>query len=145
MDVLPSFLAGETAIDMILYHLLTRGPFIFQIVGAPRITSSALNEEPESTTIVVRSPSTSTYLSVKKFEELNLYALFFTPIEFEPSPTQKDLYSFKINRFLINFIYLFIFRNQCRKPELLQGVFAMGFNHPTKIQEVSLPIILGNP
>lgn len=31
------------------------------------------------------------------------------------------------------------------KPELLKGVFGMGFNRPSKIQEVSLPIILGNP
>jgi len=31
------------------------------------------------------------------------------------------------------------------KPELLKGVFGMGFNRPSKIQEVSLPLILGNP
>lgn len=29
------------------------------------------------------------------------------------------------------------------RPELLQGVYAMGFNKPSKIQETALPLILG--
>ncbi|XP_054707265.1 DEAD-box helicase Dbp80-like [Uloborus diversus] len=30
-------------------------------------------------------------------------------------------------------------------PELLRGVYAMGFNYPSKIQETSLPTLLANP
>jgi len=29
------------------------------------------------------------------------------------------------------------------RPELLQGVYALGFNKPSKIQETALPLILG--
>jgi ATP-dependent RNA helicase DDX19/DBP5 len=29
------------------------------------------------------------------------------------------------------------------RPELLKGVYAMGFNKPSKIQETALPLILG--
>lgn len=32
-----------------------------------------------------------------------------------------------------------------RKKELLDGVYSMGFNRPSKIQEAALPILLGNP
>ncbi|XP_072282690.1 ATP-dependent RNA helicase DDX25 [Pyxicephalus adspersus] len=31
------------------------------------------------------------------------------------------------------------------KPELLQGVYAMGFNRPSKIQETALPMMLADP
>jgi ATP-dependent RNA helicase DDX19/DBP5 len=30
------------------------------------------------------------------------------------------------------------------RPELLKGVYAMGFNKPSKIQETALPLILGS-
>ncbi|XP_054720608.1 DEAD-box helicase Dbp80-like [Uloborus diversus] len=30
-------------------------------------------------------------------------------------------------------------------PELLRGVYSMGFNYPSKIQEISLPTLLANP
>ena len=32
-----------------------------------------------------------------------------------------------------------------RKKELLQGVYAMGFNRPSKIQETALPMMLAHP
>lgn len=32
-----------------------------------------------------------------------------------------------------------------RKPQLLQGVYAMGFNRPSKIQENALPMMLAEP
>lgn len=32
-----------------------------------------------------------------------------------------------------------------RKPELLKGVYAMGFNTPSKIQETAVPTLLANP
>lgn len=32
-----------------------------------------------------------------------------------------------------------------RKPQLLQGVYAMGFNRPSKIQETALPMMLAEP
>ncbi|CAG7822398.1 unnamed protein product [Allacma fusca] len=32
-----------------------------------------------------------------------------------------------------------------RRPELLKGIYAMGFNTPSRIQESALPILLGNP
>ena len=32
-----------------------------------------------------------------------------------------------------------------RKPELLKGVYDMGFNAPSKIQETALPVLLGEP
>uniref|UniRef100_A0A8D0U2L5 RNA helicase n=1 Tax=Sus scrofa TaxID=9823 RepID=A0A8D0U2L5_PIG len=31
------------------------------------------------------------------------------------------------------------------KPQLLQGVYAMGFNRPSKIQENALPLMLAEP
>ncbi|MEE6512830.1 hypothetical protein FKM82_020096 [Ascaphus truei] len=31
------------------------------------------------------------------------------------------------------------------KPELLHGIYAMGFNRPSKIQESALPLMLANP
>ena len=33
----------------------------------------------------------------------------------------------------------------CRKPELLKGVYDMGFNAPSKIQETALPALLADP
>ena len=33
----------------------------------------------------------------------------------------------------------------CRKPELLKGVYDMGFNAPSKIQETALPTLLADP
>lgn len=32
-----------------------------------------------------------------------------------------------------------------RRPELLKGIYAMGFNAPSRIQESALPILLSNP
>lgn len=32
-----------------------------------------------------------------------------------------------------------------RKPALLKGVYAMGFNAPSKIQETALPTLLADP
>lgn len=30
-------------------------------------------------------------------------------------------------------------------PDLLKGIYAMGFNKPSKIQERALPLLLSNP
>ena len=32
-----------------------------------------------------------------------------------------------------------------RHPDLLKGIYAMGFNKPSKIQERALPLLLANP
>lgn len=32
-----------------------------------------------------------------------------------------------------------------RKEELLKGIYAMGFNRPSKIQEMALPMMLAHP
>lgn len=32
-----------------------------------------------------------------------------------------------------------------RRPELLKGVYGMGFNKPSRIQEVALPILIADP
>lgn len=40
-------------------------------------------------------------------------------------------------------IWLFI--PVCSKPQLLQGVYGMGFNRPSKIQETALPMMLAEP
>ena len=32
-----------------------------------------------------------------------------------------------------------------RRKELLEGVYGMGFNKPSKIQEVALPILVADP
>lgn len=32
-----------------------------------------------------------------------------------------------------------------RRPELLKGIYEMGFKRPTKVQEKALPMILANP
>ncbi|XP_058050377.1 ATP-dependent RNA helicase DDX25 [Ahaetulla prasina] len=37
------------------------------------------------------------------------------------------------------------FENLHLKPELLQGIYGMGFNRPSKIQESALPIMLADP
>ena len=39
-------------------------------------------------------------------------------------------------------MFAFVF---CRKPELLKGVYEMGFNAPSKIQETALPVLLCDP
>uniref|UniRef100_A0A8C3PJ83 RNA helicase n=1 Tax=Calidris pygmaea TaxID=425635 RepID=A0A8C3PJ83_9CHAR len=44
--------------------------------------------------------------------------------------------------FLIFFLLLLLFY---RKKELLQGIYIMGFNRPSKIQETALPIMLAYP
>jgi ATP-dependent RNA helicase DDX19/DBP5 len=31
------------------------------------------------------------------------------------------------------------------KPDLLQGIYAMGFTRPSKIQETALPALINNP
>lgn len=33
----------------------------------------------------------------------------------------------------------------CSHPDLLRGIYAMGFNKPSKIQERALPLLLSNP
>lgn len=33
----------------------------------------------------------------------------------------------------------------CSHPDLLKGIYAMGFNKPSKIQERALPLLLANP
>jgi len=38
-----------------------------------------------------------------------------------------------------------MFVELCRKPELLKGVYDMGFNAPSKIQETALPALLADP
>lgn len=40
---------------------------------------------------------------------------------------------------MLEYIVLF------RKPEILKGIYAMGFNAPSKIQENALPILLADP
>ena len=40
-----------------------------------------------------------------------------------------------------HFLYLIIFR----KEDLLRGVYDMGFNKPSKIQETALPMLLAEP
>ena len=37
------------------------------------------------------------------------------------------------------------FKELCLKPSLLKGVYGMQFNHPSKIQQKALPILLANP
>jgi superfamily II DNA/RNA helicase len=32
-----------------------------------------------------------------------------------------------------------------RRPDLLKGIFAMGFDKPSKIQEKALPLLLADP
>lgn len=47
-----------------------------------------------------------------------------------------------------SFYFLFSFKidlSSIRKPELLKGVYAMGFNAPSKIQETALPTLLADP
>lgn len=40
---------------------------------------------------------------------------------------------------------LYIFVSFCSRPELLKGVYGMGFNRPSKIQEKALPMLLADP
>lgn len=54
-------------------------------------------------------------------------------IEIERKNPESPLYSVK------NFEDLNL------KPELLQGLYAMGFTKPSKIQETALPALLGDP
>lgn len=43
------------------------------------------------------------------------------------------------------FVNLELYLICCRKPELLQGIYSLGFNAPSKIQETALPTLLANP
>lgn len=39
----------------------------------------------------------------------------------------------------------FCFPNFYSHPNLLKGVYEMGYNAPSKIQETALPLLLANP
>ena len=47
----------------------------------------------------------------------------------------------KISKAILFLITFFVFR----KDELLRGVYDMGFNAPSKIQEKALPLLLAEP
>lgn len=53
-----------------------------------------------------------------------------------------SVYAFMGSSFKKAFDY-FVF--VCSKPQLLQGVYGMGFNRPSKIQETALPMMLAEP
>jgi hypothetical protein len=72
---------------------------------------------------IMRKDPNSPLYSVKSFEALHLFV------------------SVTIFPFSILFKILLI----SRKPELLKGVYGMGFNAPSKIQETALPTLLADP
>ncbi|EGC28501.1 hypothetical protein DICPUDRAFT_85413 [Dictyostelium purpureum] len=59
--------------------------------------------------------------------------LFNVQLEIQQSDPNSPLYSIKS------------FNELGLKPELLKGVYAMGYNKPSKIQEAALPIIVQSP
>ncbi|EPY90009.1 ATP-dependent RNA helicase DDX19B isoform 1 [Camelus ferus] len=80
-----------------------------------KLIRSNLVDNTNQVEVLQRDPNSPLY-SVKSFEELRL---------------QKTV-TFICNCF-------------SRKPQLLQGVYAMGFNRPSKIQENALPLMLAEP
>jgi superfamily II DNA/RNA helicase len=46
---------------------------------------------------------------------------------------------------LYNIDELFLFSYFYSHPNLLKGVYEMGYNAPSKIQETALPLLLANP
>jgi ATP-dependent RNA helicase DDX19/DBP5 len=65
------------------------------------------------------NPNSPLY-SVKTFQELGLYVLL---------PQMG----------------VSIIKNSFRRPDLLKGIFSMGFDKPSKIQEKALPLLLVDP
>lgn len=79
--------------------------------------------------VLQRDPTSPLY-SVKTFEELRLWVCL-----------QKHVSSHILAR-LSRLSDLIIID---RKPELLKGVYEMGFNRPSRIQENALPMMLAQP
>ncbi|NXE30590.1 DDX25 helicase, partial [Ardeotis kori] len=94
-----------------------------------KLIRTSLVESSHRVEILQRDPS-SPLFSVKTFEELPLWVAGGLP---DPSAFAK--------RALPDPFFLF-FR---RKKELLKGIYIMGFNRPSKIQETALPIMLAYP
>jgi len=46
---------------------------------------------------------------------------------------------------IVKALILLLLLNVYSKPELLRGVYCMGFYSPSKIQETALPALLANP
>jgi len=47
--------------------------------------------------------------------------------------------------FMYAIVELFLFSLFFSHPNLLKGVYEMGYNAPSKIQETALPLLLANP
>ena len=70
---------------------------------------------------VQRKDPNSPLYSVKTFEELRLW----------------------VTQYIVLSCWLHIL--SCSRPELLKGVYGMGFNSPSKIQERALPMLMASP
>lgn len=64
------------------------------------------------------------------------------PLYFQSRPSRHYICKYHSFYFLFSFKIDF---SSIRKPELLKGVYAMGFNAPSKIQETALPTLLADP
>lgn len=77
---------------------------------------------------------TSPLFSVKTFEELRLWV-----------STVFKLISTKTLFLSIHTIFISLFHLINSHPDLLKGVYNMGFNRPSRIQENALPMMLAQP
>lgn len=92
-----------------------------------KIIRKGLVETTQDIEVQRRDPSSPLY-SVKSFEALHLLVFLLL----------ISLYWYCFKKIIQYNIYY-------SKPALLKGVYAMGFNAPSKIQETALPTLLADP
>lgn len=80
-----------------------------------------------------------------------IFTLFFqvTLADQQGNPN-SPLYSVKTFQELGLYVFLQLTgvsdgKNSFRHPDLLKGIFSMGFDKPSKIQEKALPLLLADP
>jgi len=80
-----------------------------------------------------KAPDAAAMSLLNKKVQTELYELKNDTIEVQRKDPNSPLYSVRS------------FEEMHLKPEILKGVYAMGFNHPSKIQETAIPSLLADP
>jgi len=80
-----------------------------------------------------KAPDAASMSLLNKKVQTELYELKNDTVEVQRKDPNSPLYSVRS------------FEEMHLKPEILKGVYAMGFNHPSKIQETAIPSLLADP
>lgn len=80
-----------------------------------------------------KAPDSAAMSLLNKKVQTQLYELKNDTIEIQRKDPNSPLYSVRS------------FEEMHLKPEILKGVYSMGFNHPSKIQETAIPSLLADP